>query len=108
MTMQDIYDFMNGIDVSTSFSDPAHNSEYSFEEFVAAEKEAKRVKAEIASKKAGTFVLEESIPAVKHIDEETMEEVIIEEAIPAVYFEYTTNAKLIASIDSELDVSQMI
>ena len=108
MTMDDIYNFMDGRDVSSSFSDKAHNSEYSFEEFIVVDKEAKRVQAEVDSKKAGTYILEVAIPVVKHFDEETGEEVIDSEAVPAVYYVYTTDLKLKNSVTSELDVSKFI
>jgi len=100
METQEIYDFMNGRDVSSSFSDPSHNSEVSFEEFIAVDKEAKKVKAEILSKKAGTFVLEE-------LDEN---EIQIETSayVSAVFYVYTTNAKLVSSITSELDISKLV
>ena len=107
METQEIYDFMNGRDVSSSFSDPSHNSEVSFEEFIAVDKEAKKVKAEILSKKAGTFVLEEAIPAEYELDEN---EIQIETSayVPTVFYVYTTNAKLVSSITSELDISKLV
>ena len=45
--MKDIYEFMDGRDVSASFSDPAHDSKYSFGELLAVDAEAKRVVAKI-------------------------------------------------------------
>ena len=44
--MQDIYDFMNGRDVSASFSDKTHNSDYSFGQFVAVQNEVDRILAD--------------------------------------------------------------
>jgi len=101
--MQEIYDFMGGRDVSSSFSDPAHNSEYDFNSFVECEKEVKRVSAEMRGKKAGTFVLENEIPAV--LDENGD---VVQEAIPAVLYEYTNDEDLVASVESELDVAKIL
>lgn len=44
---QQKYDFMNGRDVSQSFSDPSHNSEIRFEEFEEIVNEVKRVEKEL-------------------------------------------------------------
>jgi len=107
MTIQKVYDFMNGRDVSSSFSDKAHNSEYDFEEFVAVDKEVKKIKAEIISKKAGTFVLEEAIPPKYELDENAIQ-IETSAYVPTVFYVYSTDAKLIASITSKLDVSKLV
>jgi len=107
MTQQEIYDFMAGRDVSSSFSDKGHNSEIDFIDFMVVDREAKRVKIELASKKDGTFLLEAAIPAVKAVDI-AGNETVIEEAVPAVYYEYTNDAALIASITSDLDVEALL
>jgi len=108
MTDQEIYSFMNGRDVSTSFSDSSHNSEINFIDFVGVDREAKRVKSELASKKDGTFLLEAAFPAITTTNEETGEITILTPAVPAVYYEYTNDAALIASITSDLDVEALL
>lgn len=102
MTIQTDYDFMNGRDCSESFSDPSHNSAIRFGEFETALTEANRVKNELTSKKNGTFLLEEAIPA--EYDENGN---VIKEAISAVYYKYSTKKALIETITSDLDVSKL-
>ena len=96
-TNQEIYTFMAGRDVSASFSDPAHNSEISFNTFKAVLAEVKRVKAALADFASGSHLL---TPAVQ--DEETGEEIT-----PTEYYVPTTNEDLVAQVESDLDVDAL-
>ena len=57
--MQEIYDFMAGRDVSASYSDPAHKSQYHFQEFVDVENEVKRIIKESYTYVDGKLVINE-------------------------------------------------
>lgn len=103
MTKQEIYEFMNGRDISASYSDPAHNSTIDFAEFVEVVDEADKVKDELSSKKAGTFTISSSVPAVLNDAGE-----VVTEEVPAVFYQYTTDSDLVASITSELDVAAIL
>ena len=103
MTIQEVYDFMAGRDVSSSFSDKAHNSQYDFEDFVSVDKEAKKVKAELLSKLNGSFKLTAKVNAT--YDEEGE---ILTEEVPATYYVVTTETALISGIESELDIIKIL
>jgi len=94
---QDIFDFMNGRDISTSYQDVNHKSTYGFQEFVEVWNEGNRVKEEILSKLNGTYVLTAAIPATEESEE-----------VPCVYYNYTTKSNLISSIISDLDIEKVL
>ncbi len=108
MSMQTDYDFMAGRDVSTSFSDPAHNSEIDFIDFIVADREAQRVKAKMISLINGSFELEAAIPSEKEVNEETGEVTILTPAVPAVYYNATTKIDMISQISSELNEENLL
>jgi 6-pyruvoyl-tetrahydropterin synthase len=85
--VQEIYNFMNGRDISTSYQDAAHNSKYDFSDFVAVTDEVNRVKAEFTAKKDGAFLLSSD---------------------PDTYYEYTTDEDVVSSIVSDLNVQTII
>ncbi|MDD4805099.1 MAG: hypothetical protein PHN69_08230 [Candidatus Pacebacteria bacterium] len=77
------------------------NSNYEPEHFDLVNKEADRIVRELREYKNGNVILEAAIPAV--YDEEGN---VTSDAIPAVMYEYTTDADLIEQISSDyLDVA---
>ena len=76
---------MAGRDISASFSDPAHNSEIPFSDFVAVEAESNRVKALITQLISGTYLIKED-----------------------TYYVPNTKANLLNLITSELDAETIL
>lgn len=76
---QTIYTFMGNRDVSSTFSDPAHNSEYDFKDIEAVIKEKERIIAEIALLKSGNKVIKEAVYKDVESKEGITEKVLVTE-----------------------------